>query len=62
MLTALQRLGESLSPAEEAVLASHTNRAMKNFERANNDIGQNTKDGLLNIAQTANSRAQATGK
>ena len=31
---------------------------MKNFERANNDIGQSTKDGLLNLAQTANTKAQ----
>ncbi len=61
VLTALQRLGESLSPAEEEAVAAHTNRAMKNFERANNEIGQSAKDGLINLAQTANTRA-AQGK
>merc|ERR1711991_125739 len=43
ILTALQRLGEDLSPAEEQLLAANTNRAMKDFERANNEIGQSTR-------------------
>ncbi len=60
VLTALQRLGEPLSPAEEEVLVADSKRAMRNFERANNEIGQNAKDGLLNLAQTANTRAAQT--
>ena len=58
VLTALQRLGESLSAQEEQQLAAHTNRAMKDFARANNEIAQSTRDGLVSLAASQNTSAQ----
>jgi hypothetical protein len=60
VLTALQRLGEPLSSEEEHELKAHTNRAMKNFEHANNEIGQSTRAGLSSLAASQNTSAQKT--
>ena len=58
VLTALQRLGEPLAPEEEHQLQEHTNRAMKNFAQANNEIGQSTRAGLASLAASQNTSAQ----
>lgn len=58
VLTALSKLGEPLSAAEEEFLAANKSKAMRDFELANNEIGQGAQKGLLDLARTQNTKAQ----
>merc|ERR1711991_379662 len=58
ILLALQRLGEAISPEEEQALAAHTSKAMKDFAQASNEIGQGTRQGLVNLVGAQNTDAQ----
>ena len=40
ILTALQKLGEPLSPAEESCLQSHSNTSLRQFEKVSAQIGE----------------------
>lgn len=62
VLSALQKLGDGLSAEEEQFLSQHMTRAMRDFEHANNEIGQGTQQAVLNLASSQVKRAEEGGR
>eukprot|EP01121_Diplochlamys_sp_Union-15-3_P013893 TRINITY_DN4376_c0_g1_i1.p1 TRINITY_DN4376_c0_g1~~TRINITY_DN4376_c0_g1_i1.p1 ORF type:complete len:190 (-),score=52.61 TRINITY_DN4376_c0_g1_i1:27-596(-) len=59
ILTALKKLGETVTPEEQNYLSSHMTQQMKNFESATNaSIGQDTQEKLRNLAAKKIQNAQ----
>mmetsp|Transcript_19254 Transcript_19254/g.26950 ORF Transcript_19254/g.26950 Transcript_19254/m.26950 type:complete len:192 (-) Transcript_19254:63-638(-) len=58
ILTALKKLGEGLTADEEQFLSANSSKAMKDFEAVANDIGEGTKNKILNSAATQIKKAQ----
>ena len=50
ILVALQQLGETLSPQEQAFLAEHKTREMEGFEKASSDLGRTGVNAVLSVA------------
>jgi len=58
ILTALKNLGEKITSEEETFLTDNKTKAMQDFEKVANDIGQITKKNIISTAASQNKNAQ----
>ncbi|PRP88571.1 hypothetical protein PROFUN_02982 [Planoprotostelium fungivorum] len=58
ILTALKKLGDTLSPVEEDFLVENRTEAMKDFEKVSSDMGQAAKTKILSSAANENRKVQ----
>lgn len=50
LLTALKKLGDTLSAQEQQFLNDHSSQSLKDFQKAETNIGQDAQAKVLNVA------------